>query len=280
MTQVTAQLVKELRDRTGVGMGKCKKALDEAGGDIEKAIEELRKAGMASAVKKESRETNEGVIGFAQTADKVALIEINAETDFVVQNENFQKFVKTISDVVAEKAPSNLEQLQEVQLDNGRTVEEFRAEHIQSLGENIRIKRFHIENKQANSSYGIYSHMGGKIVCMVEIEGANDVEALAKEVAMHVAAEAPEYISPEQIPADVIEKEKDIARAQVQGKPENIIEKIIQGKMNAFYDDVCLPRQKFVKDPSQTVEKYVAAEGKKNGKELVVKNFVRWQVGE
>lgn len=280
MTQVTAEMVKQLRDRTGVGMGKCKKALDEAGGNIDQAIDLLRKAGMASAVKKESRETNEGMIGFAETDSMIALVEVNAETDFVVQNENFQNFVRTVCDAAVREKPSSLDDFLNVKLDNGSTVEEFRAEHIQSLGENIRIKRIHILNKDANNSYGLYSHMGGKIVSLVELSGGNSAEAIAKEVAMHVAAEAPEFLSADEIPADVKAREEEIAKEQVKGKPENIIDKIVQGKLNAFYDAVCLPRQKFVKDPSQSVENFVAAQGKNMGADLKIKSFLRWQIGE
>lgn len=280
MAQVTAEMVKQLRERTGVGMGKCKEALDSAHGDIEKAIDVLRKAGMASAVKKEARETKEGMISFAESSNCVALVEINAETDFVVQNERFQHFVKEVCEAAAKNKPHTLDELANMKLSNGRTVEELRADNIQSLGENIRIKRLHIHNKHANSSVGLYSHMGGKILCLVEIVGASDQQALAKEVALHAVAEAPEYMGPGDVPASVKAREEEIAVAQVKGKPQNIVDKIVEGKMQAFYAATCLPLQKFVKDPSITVQQYVEQEGKKVNKSLAVKSFIRWQVGE
>lgn len=280
MSVVTADLVKRLRERTGVGMGKCKEALDASGGDLEKAIDFLRKSGMASAVKKESRETNEGMISFAESDKCVVLIEVNAETDFVVQNERFQHFVKDLCHAAAHHPVKSLEDLMNLHLPSGRTAEEIRAENIQSLGENIRVKRIHIHPKHPHSSIGVYSHMSGKIVCLVEIEGDSHHQALAKEVALHAVAEAPEFMSPESVPADVKAREEEIAREQVKGKPQNIVDKIVEGKMKAFYEATCLPFQKFVKDPSITVAHHVEQEGKKTGKTLHVKNFVRWQVGE
>ncbi|MBI5274164.1 MAG: elongation factor Ts [Chlamydiales bacterium] len=280
MAQVTAEMVKQLRERTGVGMGKCKEALDSAHGDIEQAIDILRKAGMASAVKKEARETKEGMISFAQSPTCVAVVEINAETDFVVQNERFQHFVAEVCNAAAKNKPHSLDDLIHIKLSNGRTVEEMRADNIQSLGENIRIKRLYLHMIQPNTSVGIYSHMGGKILCLVEISGASDQQGLAKEVALHAVAEAPEYMGPADVPASVKAREEEIAKAQVQGKPQNIIAKIVDGKMQAFYAATCLPLQKFVKDPSITVQQYVEQEGKKTNKHLVVKSFIRWQVGE
>ncbi len=261
-------------------MGKCKEALDASGGDIEKAIDFLRKAGMASAVKKETRETKEGMIGFAESDTAVVLIEVNAETDFVVQNERFQLFVKELCHAAAHHRISNLEDVMQLKLPSGRTAEEVRAENIQSLGENIRVKRIHVHPKHANSSINIYSHMAGKIVCLVEIEGDSHQQALAKEVALHAVAEAPEFMSSEDVPSEVKAREVEIAKEQVKGKPENIVEKIVEGKMKAFYEATCLPLQKFVKDSSITVGQYVDQEGKKIGKPLRIKAFVRWQVGE
>ncbi|MDN3507765.1 MAG: translation elongation factor Ts [Simkaniaceae bacterium] len=277
MTQVTAQMVKELRDRTGVGMGKCKQALTDAGGDIEKAIDNLRKAGAASAVKKSGRDTNEGLIGVAESAGGVALIEVNAETDFVVKNERFQKFVQTLATAAAEKTPATLDAfIAEKFPDNqALTIEEARAELIQVLGENIVIKRLHFVDKKPNSSYGTYIHMGGQIVVLVEIAGSNTMQELARDVAMHAAAEAPEYLAASEIPQDVKDREADIASAQIQNKPAEIQAKIIDGKLRAFAEQNCLVSQKFVKDSSSSVEKYVASKG--DG--LTVGSFLRWQVG-
>nr|MCH9703775.1 translation elongation factor Ts [Chlamydiota bacterium] len=219
MTQITAQMLKELRERTGVGMGKCKEALTESGGDIEQAIANLRKKGMASAVKKESRETNEGVIAIFENEGQVAIVEVNAETDFVVKNERFQQFATEMAEEVCKTAPATVDAFMQQQSssDSSMTIDELRSVTVQSLGENIQIKRFEIFPKKADHSIAVYSHMGGKLVTMIEIAGASDQEALAKEIAMHVAAEAPEYISSSEVPERVIEHEKEIARAQVQG---------------------------------------------------------------
>lgn len=279
---ITAQMVMDLRKRTGVGMSKCKEALTEANGDIEEAIHILRKKGMASAVKKGGRETNEGVVGIAETENAAYLVEINAETDFVIQNDRFKEFLKNICDEVARTAPVDVDAFlhQKYSKNDALTIDEYRAEIVQTLGENIRLKRIKEFKKVGDYSLGIYSHMGGKIVCVVEIKGANDQGTLARDVAMHVAAEAPDYLKPENVPADVLAKEEEIARSQIQNKPPEIMDKIVKGKLNAFYEQACLMNQKFVKDPSLTVAKYVAEEGKKAGKTLEVVDFARWQIGE
>jgi elongation factor Ts len=279
---ITAEMVKELRERTGVGMAKCKEALDQAGGDMEAAIDLLRKAGMASAVKKEGRETKEGLVGVGESAKAIALVEINAETDFVVQNEKFRHFLRDVSNDAAETQAADVQALSGLKFskDPTTTIDQARSLVIQSLGENIQIKRVLIAPKGANSSIGTYSHMGGKIVTLVELEGAAGCEALARDIAMHVAAEAPEYLKPEEVPADVKAREEDIARGQVQGKPENVIGKIVEGKIKAFYDQVCLLCQKYVKDNSQTISGLLEAESKRLGKTLVLRRFIRWQVGE
>lgn len=279
---VSAQMVMELRKRTGVGMSKCKEALSEANGDIEEAIHILRKKGMASAVKKGSRETNEGVVGVGESDSAAYLVEVNAETDFVVQNDRFKEFLKNICDEVAKTNPPTVETFlgQKYSRNDALTIDEYRAETVQTLGENIQIKRLQGFKKEGDCSVGIYSHMGGKIVCLVEIKGANNVQDLAKEVAMHVAAEAPEYLKPEDVTSDVLEREEEIARSQIKNKPPEIVEKIVKGKLNAYYEQACLVNQKFVKDPSKSVAAYVAEEGKKAGKTLEVVAFVRWQIGE
>ena len=280
MSQVTAEMVKKLRDRTGVGMGKCKKALEEAGGDIENAIDLLRKAGMASAVKKESRETNEGTIAFAQNGEAIAIVEINAETDFVVQNDKFKLFAKTICEAALKACPSSIEELSALEVEGGHTIEAYRAEHIQSLGENLKLSRLLIVPKHENRSYGLYSHMKGMILALVEVDGASDQEALARDIAMHATAEDPEYLRPEDVPQEALDREMAIAKEQMKGKPDNVIDKILEGKKRAFYDQICLTKQKFVKDSSVSVEKHVENVGKEAGKTLSVSRYVRWQVGE
>ncbi|MGD0665407.1 MAG: translation elongation factor Ts [Rhabdochlamydiaceae bacterium] len=279
--KVTPDMVKQLRERTGVGMGKCKEALDQASGDMEKAIDILRKAGMASAVKKEGRETKEGVIASFETPDAISLVEINAETDFVVQNDKFKTFAHDIAKQAALSQPVSLEALlaQPANQDKTLTVDQYRAIVMQSLGENIKIKRVEIFKKEPTKSFGIYSHMGGKIVTLVEITGKS-AEPLAREIAMHVAAESPDYLKPEEVPASVRAREEEIARGQVVGKPPQIVDKIVEGKLKAFYDQVCLLGQKFVKDNSITIADLVANEAKKSGHPLTLKWFLRWKVGD
>lgn len=280
--KVTPDMVKELRERTGVGMGKCKEALDQSQGDMEKAIDILRKAGMASAVKKEGRETKEGMIGYCEGKGAVALIEVNAETDFVTQNEKFKEFVKDVAAQAAETLPASLDAFlnEKSRKDPTITVDQYRALVVQSLGEHIRVKRLEILRKSPEFSIGLYSHMGGKIVTMVELEGGSGMEAFARDIAMHVAAESPDYLKPEEVPAAVKAREEEIARSQVTGKPANIVDKIVEGKLKAFYDQVCLLGQKFVKDNSISIADLVVKEGKRVGKPLAIRRFVRWRVGE
>ncbi len=282
MTKITPEMVKELRERTGVGMGKCKEALEHAQGDMEKAIDYLRKAGMASAVKKEGRETREGMIATAEGKDSLALVEINAETDFVVQNDRFRHFAHEIALEAAETKPSSVENFlgQKLRKDSSVTLDQHRAIVMQSLGENIKVRRLQLFPKSSSHSLGIYSHMGGKIVTLVELEGGAGQEALAREIAMHVAAESPDYLTQDEVPADVKAREEEIARAQVTGKPAQIIDKIVEGKIKAFYDQVCLLKQKFVKDNTITVEALVEKEAKRLGKPIKIRRFVRWKVGE
>jgi elongation factor Ts len=282
MAQITAQLVKELRERTGIGMAKCKEALEEAKGDIDLAIANLRKAGMASAVKKEGRETKEGIIKTSETKEKIALVEVNAETDFVVKNENFQKFAQNIADEIAKTSPANVADFlkQKYSKDSALTIDGYRSSIVQSLGENIQIKRLELFNKKSNASLALYSHGGGKLVTLVEITGSGDEGELAKEIAMHVAAEAPEYLTPEEIPERVIAHEKEIAKAQIKNKPENIVEKILEGKLRAYYDQVCLIHQRFIKNTDLTIAQLVDQRGKEVGKPLKVSYFIRWKVGE
>lgn len=281
MTKVTADMVKELRERTGVGMGKCKEALDQAHGDMEKAIDLLRKAGMASAVKKEGRETKEGMIISGESKDAIALVEINAETDFVVQNERFKHFAKDIAHEVATTKPASLEAFleQKFSKDPSLTVDQHRAIVMQSLGENIKIRRLHIFPKSSSHSLAIYSHMGGKIVTLVEMDGGAGQEAFAREIAMHIAAESPDYLRSDEVPADVKAREEEIARGQVIGKPAAIVDKIVEGKLKAFYDQACLLNQKFVKDNSITITDLVAKEGQRLGKPLAIRRFVLWKIG-
>lgn len=282
MAQITAALIKDLRDRTGVGMGKCKEALEEAKGDIELAISNLRKAGMASAVKKEGRATNEGMIAAAEKGDTIAIVEVNAETDFVVKNDRFQKFLQEIAEEVAATKPADLESFlaQKFSKDPSMTVDQYRATIVQTIGENVQIRRLKTFKKTGDKSIGVYSHLGGKILTIVELKGANSEEALAKDIAMHVAAASPDYLDIEAIPANVVEQEREIAKSQLQGKPANIMEKIVEGKISAFYDAVCLARQKYIRDDAVSITDLVAKRAKESGKPLALAAFLRWNVGQ
>ncbi len=275
---ITPQMIRELRERTGVGIGKCKEALSDSKGDIDLAIENLRKSGIASAVKKEGRTTNEGMIGSAENDQRIALVEVNAETDFVVKNDRFQKFLNDIAEEVVTTNPTSLEDFlkQNFSKESGLTIDEYRASIVQAIGENIQIRRLKTFEKNANHSLGVYSHLGGKIVTLVQIDGSNSAEEIAKDVAMHIAATQPEYIKPEDVPESVIESEKEITRSQMQGKPDNVIEKILEGKISKFYDENCLNRQLFIKDDTLKVADFV----KKAGDNLAITHFVRWNIGQ
>lgn len=279
--KITADLIKELRERTGIGMAKCKEALEQAHGDMDLAIANLRKAGMAQAVKKEGREVNEGLIGVGESKDAIALVEINSETDFVTQNDKFKQFLRDVANEAAVLKPENLETFltKKCTKDPSLTVDGYRALMVQSLGENIQIRRVLVVRKKSDVSFGVYSHMGGKIVALVEMSGGAGHEILARDIAMHVAAEAPEYLKPEDVPGDVKEKEEDIAKSQVQGKPAAMLEKIIAGKLKAFYDLNCLLCQKYVKDNSVSVTQLLENESKAAGKKFQILSFKRWKVG-
>lgn len=275
---VTPHMIKELRDITGVGIGKCKEALEEANGNIDEAISILRKAGLASAAKKEGRAANEGKIASAESGKNIAVVEVNAETDFVVNNERFQNFLNDIAQEIAATKPNSLEEfmMQKFSKDSSMTIDEYRASMVQAIGENIQIKRFKTFVKNANHSIGVYSHLGGKMLTVVEIEGSDAMEDLAKDIAMHVAATSPEYISAENVPESIIKNEREIARSQVQGKPDFVADKIVEGKISKFYDDTCLERQPFIKDDSLKIGDLV----KKHGNTLKISNFIRWTVGQ
>lgn len=282
MTQITANMIKELRERTGVGMGKCKEALVLAEGDIEKAIDVLRKAGMAAAVKKEGREAKEGLIMTDEDEKHLVLIEVNAETDFVVSNDRFKDFVHDCLKQALEDKPKSLEDLMKLSYhkDNSITLDQERNLVVQALAENIQVRRFETIAKHPNSSYGVYSHMAGKLVVVVEIEGASDQALIAKEIAMHVAAESPDYVNRQEIPPTLIAREEEIAREQIKDKPSDIVEKIVAGKIKAYAERVCLVNQKYIKDSSITVEQFLDTSGKQIGKPLKVKCFWRWKVGQ
>jgi elongation factor Ts len=282
MKEITSETIKVLRERTGVGMAKCKEALVLAEGDMEKAIDILRKAGMAAGVKKEGRETKEGIILTAEDKTALVILEANVETDFVAQNDRFKHFLHDCVTQTLETKPKSLAEFSDQPYfkDKSITIDQYRNLVIQALGENIQLRRLEVIYKHQNSSYGIYSHMGGKLVVVVELDGAKDQGDIAKEIAMHVAAENPDYLRPEEIPAHVMAREDEIARSQVQGKPANIMDKIVAGKLKAFADQVCLIHQKYVKDSSVTVGQFLEICAKKVGKPLAIRCFWRWKIGQ
>jgi elongation factor Ts len=282
MSEITADMIKDLRERTGVGMAKCKEALVLAEGDREKAVDILRKAGMAAGVKKEGRETKEGMIFSLEDKHSVVLLEANTETDFVANNERFKHFVHDCAKQALETKPLSLEQLlqQRYYKDKTITLEQLRNLTVQMLGENIQLRRLEVIPKHQNCSYGIYSHMGGKLLVIVEVEGASGQEDVAREIAMHVAAENPDYLRSEEVPPQVLTREEEIARSQVQGKPENIIEKIVANKVRAFVDQVTLLHQKYIKDNAVTVAQFLDSYARQRlGKPLKIRCFWRWKLG-
>ncbi|WP_192877931.1 translation elongation factor Ts [Fastidiosibacter lacustris] len=270
MMTISAQLVKELRERTGAGMMECKKALTQTGGDIEKAIEEMRKSGQAKADKKASRIAAEGVVVMAKSANKAVIIEINSETDFVARDENFKGFADKVVNAVAASNANTLEEVLALRLTNGETIEDTRKALIAKIGENINVRR--VDNLEGET-LGVYSH-GGRIGVILAMKGGN--EELAKDVAMHIAASNPLVVSQNQVPADLVEKEKEIfiAQARESGKPDDIIEKMITGRIRKFLDEQSLAGQPFVKNPDQKVEQLLKANN------AIVTEFIRFGVGE
>ncbi|MGQ4658941.1 translation elongation factor Ts [Lysobacter sp. F6437] len=269
MAEITASLVKELRERTGAGMMECKKALVENNGDVEVAAEWLRKQGLAKADKKASRVAAEGRIVAAQADGKAALVEINSETDFVAKDENFVAFTESVADAALDAA--DVEALKTIKVASGKTVEEARAELVAKIGENIQVRR--MARIDSANTLGAYVH-GGRIGVLVEVKGGD--ADLARGLAMHVAAMNPPYISPAHVPADFVAKEKEIALAQVKdtGKPPEILEKMISGKVAKTVNELCLTGQPYVLDTNQTVEQALKAAGAE------VVSFVRLAVGE
>ena len=274
MAQITASLVKELRERTGAGMMDCKKALQQTDGNIEAAIDYLRENGIAKAAKKADRIAAEGLSYIEVKGNKAVILEINSETDFVAKNEKFVALVKNVADAILAAEPKTLEEALQVEA-HGGTVEAVINEGIATIGEKLSLRRFEVVSKTDSDAFGAYSHMGGRIGVLTLVEGSTDEEA-AKDVAMHIAALAPRYLDESEVPADVLEHEKKVLTEQAlnEGKPANIVEKMIVGRINKFLEEITVVKQKFVKDDSLTVEKFVASKGGKLAK------FVRYEVGE
>jgi elongation factor Ts len=246
--------IKELREKTGAGMVDCKKALDEAKGDIKKAIELLRKKGIAKAAKRGERETAEGIILVDANEKNTEgyIVQFSSETDFVARNEKFQAFTKQILDIVKNKKPSSMDELMSIDI-NGTSVKDTVDNLSGVIGEKLAVAKFEIVN--TSGTVAAYSHMGGRIGVLVEIDKA-DTKDISTDIAMQVAATDPKCINPEEVEESLIQKEKDIYKEQLlkEGKPENIIDKIIEGKINKFYTEICLAKQEFIKDDKKSIE--------------------------
>ena len=290
---VTAAQINELRKSTGAGMLDCKKALEETGGDFEKAVDFLRTKGLAAAAKKAGRAATEGMVAAFVSDDlnSGVLLEVNSESDFVAKNEKFQAFVASIGQHIMATSPADVDAMlaQPYSGDSSKTVENYLKESVSIIGENIQIRRFAKYDVTGDGCIGSYIHAGGKIGVMVQVDSpavtAANRDALVtfvKDVAMHSAAAAPRYVSQDQVDAAVLEREKEIYRAKARetGKPENIIEKIIEGQVKKFYAEICLVEQQFVKDTDKTIQQVVKDAGAAAGGAVVIKRFERFVLGE
>lgn len=275
MATISAKLVKELREKTGGGMMDCKKALTETDGDIDKAIDYLREKGIAKAAKKADRIAAEGLVHVETKGNDAVIVEINSETDFVARNEGFQELVKEIANQVLDTKAETVEALMETTLPNGKSVDERIKEAISTIGEKLSVRRFAIRTKTDNDAFGAYLHMGGRIGVLTVVEGSTDEEA-ARDVAMHIAAINPKYVSSEQVSEEEINHEREVLKQQAlnEGKPENIVEKMVEGRLRKYLQEICAVDQDFVKNPDVTVEAFLKTKGGK----LV--DFVRYEVGE
>lgn len=272
--QITAAMVKELRERTGSGMMECKKALQEVDGDMETAIENMRKSGLAKADKKAGRTAAEGLVAVAVSDDKkdAAIVEVNCETDFVSGGDDFKAFTNAVAQRILKNSPADLVALMAMPLeDGGKSIEEVRQEMVARIGENIQLRRF--VRKSTDGSFGSYLH-GARMGVLVEM--SKDDAELIKDVAMHIAASNPVCVNESEVPEDLLAREKDIliAQARESGKPDEIIEKMIVGRIRKYLAEITLLGQPFVKDPDQTVEQLLKSKGAE------VKSFNRFEVGE
>jgi elongation factor Ts len=289
---ITAEMVKELREMTGAGMMDCKKALTATEGDMDKAVEFLREKGLAAAEKKAGRIAAEGVVDTNVSEDgKVAsIVEVNSETDFVAKNEKFREYVAAVAAQAAKTSAKDIDEFlaEKWALDPSKTVKEELSSMIAVIGENMNIRRFE-QLKAENGFIASYIHGGGRIGILVEVETTavnDDVKEAAKNVAMQVAAMNPKYVSREEIPEEYIAHEKDIIKAQIKNdpsnanKPENIIEKMLEGRLNKELKEICLLDQVYVKDGDMNVGQYIASVSKQVGAPVAIKRFIRFETGE
>ena len=274
----SASDVKELREKTGAGMMDCKKALDACEGNMEKAIDWLREKGIAKAAKKESRIVAEGITEVSENGNEAILLEVNCETDFVTKNEKFTNLVKEIRDALAASDCKTMEEANEVKLSDGKTIAERIIEATATIGEKISFRRFERVTKSDNQVFGIYSHMGGKIIAVVVLNGTNT--DVAKDIAMQVCAMSPIAVNRDAVPTEMVEHEKEMIKNEIKNDPKNasktdeILDKMATGRLSKFFKENCLVEQDFIKDSSMTVAKYAEA----NGCEVL--SMVRYAVGE
>lgn len=275
MANITAQLVKELREKTGAGMMDCKKALVQTEGDLEAAIDFLREKGLSSAAKKSDRIAAEGTTYILAQGNEAILLEVNAETDFVAKNDKFVVLVEQLAAQLLAAKPESVEAALELENAEGVKIADQISTAVATIGEKISLRRFEIKTKTDADAFGSYLHMGGRIGVLVVLEGSTD-EAAAKDVAMHIAAINPTYVSRDEVSADEVERERKVLTEQAlnEGKPENIVAKMVEGRLGKYFEDVCLLDQTFVKNPDQKVRTFVESTGGK------VTGFVRYAVGE
>lgn len=272
---ITAQMVKELREKTGAGMLDCKKALQETDGDMDKAIDYLREKGIAKAAKKADRIAAEGTAYVLTEGNDAVILEVNAETDFVAKNEGFQILVKELAEHLLKNKPADLEKALAQTMDNGATVNDHINAAISKIGEKISLRRFAVKSKTDNDAFGAYLHLGGRIGVLTVVEGTTD-SSVAKDVSMHIAALNPKYVSRDEVSQEEVEHERQVLTQQAlnEGKPEKIVEKMVEGRLSKYFEDVCVLDQPFVKNPDQKVRQYVESKGGK------IREFVRYEVGE
>jgi elongation factor Ts len=272
---VTAQMVKELREKTGAGMMDCKKALTATDGDMEKAIDFLREKGIAKAANKADRIAAEGLTSVVAQGNEAVILEVNSETDFVAKNEAFQALVQELAQHLLKNKPATVEEASAQTMENGATVNDHINAAIAKIGEKLSLRRFAIATKSDNDAFGAYIHMGGRISVLTVLEGTTE-EAAAKDVSMHIAALRPKYVSRDQVSQEEVEHERQVLTQQAlnEGKPENIVAKMVEGRLGKYFEDVCLLDQTFVKNPDQKVRQFVESKG------ATVREFIRYEVGE
>ncbi|WP_186671217.1 translation elongation factor Ts [Sporosarcina sp. BP05] len=273
--KITAQMVKELREKTGTGMMDCKKALTETNGDMEAAIDFLREKGLSSSAKKADRIAADGTTSIYVDGNEAIIIEVNAETDFVAKNEGFQTLVSDLSVHLLATKPATVEEAVASILPNGLSVADHISNTVAKIGEKITLRRYEIRTKTDNDAFGPYLHMGGRISVLTIVEGSTDSDA-AKDVAMHIAALNPKYVSRDQVSAEEVEHERKILTEQAlnEGKPENIVAKMVEGRIGKYFEDICVLDQAFVKNSDQKVGDFVKSTGG------TLKEFIRYAVGE